>query len=371
MNTDEPVFSYIESTTAIHCDGTFRTSPRNFLQLLFLFFEYRDVIFPFGVVWMSNKSGVLYNAAFSTLGEHLPPNCRPQHIVCDYEAALRNGLNMIFPEVVPDRCYFHWAQAVYKNISSRGLTVAFRSNRRFKRWCLMTMALPLLPSDKIPEAWSSLQQEQVASLSAYEKRQWEELKRYIDDYWLHTIGPDIISVAFAPRRTNNDVERFNKGLNQKARVAHPPVFSITSVICNELDNTARDIISMDNGHPVREDSRNMFAVREAQLLRHQRAVRRGQLHPSDFLCKVAKVNKKYLLMMHQAMQHHARRLGEEATPGEESATYTSSSDEEEPPSTQPVPQATREVAEARGSSSQPVASPAVTRSRARVQQAQV
>ncbi len=339
---------------------------------------------PWGCIWMTNKTSALYDAAFASLSVHLPPGCHPEHLMCDYEHSLRNSLTSVFPGVEPDRCYFHWAQAVFKKINNKGLTIPFRTNRRFKRWCLMAMALPLLPPDKIMEAWASLRQDPVASLASYERRQWVELQNYIEEYWLHTIGPNIISVAFAPRRTNNEVERFNKGLNQRARVSHPPIFSIASVVSNELDNSARDIRSMNNGNPVREDSRRMFAAREAKLQRLQHAVRRGQLHPFDFICKAAKTNKKYMLMMYQAMQHHTRRLGGEEEEEEEEQEYlsdtsTSSSEEvppaqhpaqdgheEESPASQPDPPTEQRPVPAPRSLSQPqAASPALTRSRAR------
>ncbi len=374
LNTDEPVFSSLQASTAVHADATFRTSPRHFQQLLFLFLECRDVIFPFGCVWMTNKTSSLYMSAFAALAEHLPDNCHPDHLMCDYEVNLRNALTSVFSGVTPDRCYFHWTQAVFKNINTRGLSVPFKTNRRFKRWCLMAMALPLLPADSILEAWDGLQQEPVASLASHEKRQWAALKRYIEEYWLQQVGPHIISVAFAPRRTNNDVERFNKKLNQRARTAHPPVFSIASVISKELDNTARDISAMSLGNPVREDSRKMFAVQEAKLLRLQRMVQRGQMNPFDFLCKVAKVNKKYLLMLYQAMQHHARRMGEEESemdvgseedPSEDEGNFGQEDEDELITSQPPARPSTSRLPRTTSSQPLPAASPAVTRSRAR------
>ncbi len=77
---------------------------------------------------------------------------------------------------------------------------AFRTNRRFKRWALMAMGLALLPADNILPAWESLRSESVASLASHEKRQFADLKRYIGSYWMETVGPHILSVAFAPRR---------------------------------------------------------------------------------------------------------------------------------------------------------------------------
>ena len=176
------------------------------------------------------------------------------------------------------------------------------------------MALALLPADFIVPAWQELKEEVIVSLSPGDKRQLADFRRYVDSYWIRQVGPAILSVAFAPRRTNNEVECHNRQLNQKARVAHPAPFMLAKVIGQELTTTELNIQAMNNGNPVRTDSRAMFARKEAQLRRWQQAVQRGSMHFTDFLARAASLNKKYYLQTQRYMERHARRLGENFSP---------------------------------------------------------
>ncbi len=116
LNVDEPVFTSLEQTPSFHADGTFRTAPRHFYQLVFLFLESNDVVFPVGCIWMDNKSGQLYQKAFTSLSHHLPEGCRPANIMCDFEINLRNALTSLFPGVVPDGCFFHFVQVTFVDV---------------------------------------------------------------------------------------------------------------------------------------------------------------------------------------------------------------------------------------------------------------
>ncbi len=123
-----------------------------------------------------------------------------------------------------------------------------------------------------------------------------------------TVGPEVFSVAFAPRRTNNSVENFNKLLNQRARIAHPSTFSFANVIAHEMEKTEADILALARGNPVRRDATNMFSAKETKIARWQQAVHLGRMHHSDFLCKVCSLNKRYFLLTIKAMDVHATRL---------------------------------------------------------------
>ncbi len=192
----------------------------------------------------------------------------------------------------------------------------------------MVMSLALLPAEKITAAWQELRDEAIPSLSPSDKRQLVDFRRYVESYWMCQVTPAVLSVAFTPRRTNNEVEARNRQLNQKARTAHPAPFTMATLIGEELSAAERDIQAMDNGNPVRGNSRNMFACKESKLLRWQRAVQRGNLHHSDFLVKVAQLNKKYLLQTQRYLENHARRLGDRLQPLPANEEDEESEDEE-------------------------------------------
>ncbi len=177
-----------------------------------------------------------------------------------------------------------------------------------KKLVLQMMGLALLPAPVIAEAWAELKEETVPSLSQHEQSKWAEFKRYFQSYWMTSVGPEVFSVAFAPRRTNNSVENFNKLLNQRARVAHPSTYSFANVIAQEMEKTEADILALARGNPVRRDATNMFSSKETKISRWQQAVRLGRMNHSEFLCKICGLNKRYILLTIKAMEVHSRRL---------------------------------------------------------------
>ena len=88
----------------------------------------------------------------------------------------------------------------------------------------MVMSLALLPAEKITAAWQELRDEAIPSLSPSDKRQLVDFRRYVESYWMCQVTPAVLSVAFTPRRTNNEVEARN------VHIAEPPF----SMSCNCL-----------------------------------------------------------------------------------------------------------------------------------------
>ncbi len=245
------------------------------------------------------------------------------------------------------------------------------------------MSLALLPSEHISEAWEDLKDVTISTLSQEEKLKFAEFKQYIQTYWLEQVGANIISVAFAPRRTNNVVESFNRRLNLRARIAHPSPYTFAQVVGQELTAAESDITAMANGNPVRTDGKNMFSDKDAQLQRWQRLVQLGRLPPTVFLNKAAGYNKQYLLLTQRNITRHEELMGithpaplvepdpvpddeepemdresESGSEGVEVIEAGESSDEDEQPPPAP-PSATR------GVPLLPPPSPAVTRAAAR------
>ena len=101
-------------TKLVQCDGTFRTAPStttgHFYQNLMLHAKYEGHVMPFFKVIMTGKSGALYRAVFEKIKEELPDSVNPETVMCDFEPALQNGLQEIFPEATVTGCWFHFSQ---------------------------------------------------------------------------------------------------------------------------------------------------------------------------------------------------------------------------------------------------------------------
>ncbi len=284
LNSDDRIKRALKNTPSIQVDGTFRSAPKTFYQVVHFFLESNDVVFCFASVWLTGKSEELYNYAFHALKALLPRDCKPTLLMSDYEKGLQNALQGMFPDAHLSGCVFHFCQSVYKNLMKIGLCKTYKANRKFQSWVHMIFCLPLLPIDKIAEAWMFLKTTQF-STPEIEKRLVERFTQYMDHQWVSEIGPACLSVFGCDRRTNNDSEVFNRYLNRRAKVRHPNVFTFGEIVTECLQKTAVELESLERGIPVRRSKKNTIQEKNVKIRILQEKVASRRMEPVAFLTK--------------------------------------------------------------------------------------
>ena len=73
-------------------------------------------------------------------------------------------------------------------------------------WVQLVMAMPLLPQDRIVEAWNQLKIYPVSNMPRGTMGLWRKLKSYINKTWIQQ-HLHVLSVFGQEARTNNAVER--------------------------------------------------------------------------------------------------------------------------------------------------------------------
>ena len=138
------------------------------------------------------------------------PLCRQIYIVyadiyciCRYCCILADYLQM--------QIYLHICSAdnLYRQIRKKALSVVlyiicYREKEDFALWLQLTMAMPLLPQNRIEEAWAQLKIFPVDVGHGY-KGKFRQLKTYIEKTWVIQ-RLDVLSVFGSDVRTNNAVE---------------------------------------------------------------------------------------------------------------------------------------------------------------------
>jgi hypothetical protein len=113
-NTHQEVLAKVEATAIITVDGTFRTAPTGWYQVVYFHAEAVGILKVFVAVFLTGKSRELYNVAFASLKNVLPGACRPTNTMSDFEDALSGAVVAMFPGSRTDFCYFHYAQVCKK-----------------------------------------------------------------------------------------------------------------------------------------------------------------------------------------------------------------------------------------------------------------
>jgi hypothetical protein len=97
----------------------------------------------------------------------------------------------------------------FRKLLKLGLSKLFKTTKSFRVWCGMVFSLPLLPPEDIGSTWNKIRGRQFP-FSASEKANLLKFKKYVDAQWIQKISPAELSVSLLERRTNNDVECFNR-----------------------------------------------------------------------------------------------------------------------------------------------------------------
>ena len=58
----------------------------------------------------------------------------PRLVLLDFEKAAISAIKEVFPNCKVIGCYFHFIQALWKNIQNKGLTNEYRNDPYFKKW---------------------------------------------------------------------------------------------------------------------------------------------------------------------------------------------------------------------------------------------
>jgi hypothetical protein len=119
--------------TTVFVDGTFRCVPRGFKQCVVAMVHDRATCFyvPVFYVLSTARTMVAYYDIFHFIIQATDQQLEPAEIVCDFEAALIQAVQVQFPNADIIGCLFHFKQAIRRRmrrlaIPEQGATIAMR-----------------------------------------------------------------------------------------------------------------------------------------------------------------------------------------------------------------------------------------------------
>lgn len=149
------------ASDTIFIDGTFRTAPQPYHQLVTIHVFIRGVVVPACFCLLSDKTIGQYRQLLSHVSLTIRRVCHrawnPQNVVCYFELALITALQTELPRCRIRACYFHFTQSLWRKVSSLGLSTLYRSQnregRKFRKIIQKIMAVGYLPSLLISRAF--------------------------------------------------------------------------------------------------------------------------------------------------------------------------------------------------------------------------
>lgn len=133
---------------------------------------------------MSKKTEVAYQNIFMYIEENIF-QLKPDSFTTDYEIAMRNGIKSVYKNAVMVACWFHYTQALRRKCSKiSDFFVNAATNETIDRIFHKFLSLPLLPPNKIKEAYSSLK---LAAQCMENREPFDQFLKYYENQWLRKV----------------------------------------------------------------------------------------------------------------------------------------------------------------------------------------
>lgn len=116
-----------------HVDGTFKTSPNLFYRTFIIHGWYLNEMHQCVHIYLDKKTKSAYLECFNELNKQIK-NLNPEMILCDFELATINALRDAFPKAIIKGCFFHFAQALWRNVQLKGLSSYYKDNYEVYKW---------------------------------------------------------------------------------------------------------------------------------------------------------------------------------------------------------------------------------------------
>lgn len=214
---------------------------------------------------------------------------QPDEIQIDYERACIKAFQTVFPKTRIKGCFFHYTQAIWKNVKKHGLAgKQYRGNAR--KIIRIIMALPLLNPEDMADTWTLIDNLIINS----KNKKLAQLKIYFNRTWYSKHSNAMFSQSMwnhhgnFKTRTNNHLEGWHNILNKHLMVKHPNLYKLLTVLKSQQLHYNAEVILSNNGCPPRP-MKIKYKRRNKKLKILMEEYKSGDLMPIDFLNKVGSI----------------------------------------------------------------------------------
>ena len=142
-------FQRLQRCQTIFIDGTFKTCPPPYAQLVTIHGMYHGRVLPFVLALMTGKEVGQYRQVLQHVKRKVRQvtghRFRPRLVISDFEQSIQIAVQTELRHSRISSCYFHFCKNLWKKITDLGLSRAYKRNRRLKKTLRKFMAIAYLP----------------------------------------------------------------------------------------------------------------------------------------------------------------------------------------------------------------------------------
>lgn len=152
-------------------------------------------------------------------------------------------------------CWFHFAQSIIKFVKKHRGTHMYASEDEFRKIIHCLMALPLLPADRIRDAYKDIVS--LISLDDSNRVLLNNTCQHVFRNWINNrnVGPERLSVYGNVSRTNNILESYHAALKRRVQVQHPNIFMFLGHLQRMTLDYMHDLSRVNRGMSIRRQKR--------------------------------------------------------------------------------------------------------------------
>lgn len=247
----------------IQSDATYKILPHtdDMYQIFTVSYQYQRRVYPILYAIMERKTEEAYIKVFNVLKEQLNGS-KIEVSMSDYEAAVINAVQKVFPEVEAKGCFFHYSKAVVKKARKLGLFNAADDTNTIRCAIKYAASLALLPRKFIVDGMALVEDKLNDTLES------RKFMRYMRRQWLKKD----ISVYKDKVRTNNACESMHRRFITVVGKPHPTVFNFIRFI-QEFENHAAIELSRDiNSISLPKNRRKQYIQDDERIMKAEKTL---------------------------------------------------------------------------------------------------
>ncbi|KAJ8025697.1 hypothetical protein HOLleu_33323 [Holothuria leucospilota] len=224
----------LQTCEEVFIDGTFRTAPRPYSQIVTVHGKFNDWIIPLAMCLSAGKTRLHYTDILRALKREMVAETghqwECQNVITDFEAGLVQAVRAELPQARSSGCYFHFCSSLYRKVRELGLAAPYQANVRLKTCIRKFMALGFLPLLTVRQQYAMLSTSRRVRALVVLYPALAQFIAYFDETYMNgnMFPPSFWNTWARPMssRTNNSVESFHNRWNRDVAIRHPSLWLV-------------------------------------------------------------------------------------------------------------------------------------------------
>ena len=190
-------------------DGDFSSCPSSFGQIYTIHVLYEKTCIPLVYCLLVRETEDAYKRVFQKFID-LHSGLSPDHLMIDFEVAVKNAAESVFENIQIHYCFFHFRQSLYRKIGNLGLKERYNTDENFNLKIKMFAALAFVPPADVISLYENIVEEHFPDMD-------QPVQKFLLYFGKYYIGSVIGNRRRIPRFSIEMWNQFDQTLSEMPR----------------------------------------------------------------------------------------------------------------------------------------------------------